>query len=107
MTITNQDIIDQMDRVIAREDEFTAERRYWELLAELKKVEERTGYLLIDQGVNQQDAECVWWDDNDKKTVRYWEAMRSSAINTAQYLALNEYDEDINDLVGYGLYTAA
>ena len=104
MTITNQDIIDQMERAIARENDFTAERRYWELLAELKKVQERTGYLLIDQGVNQQDAECVWWDKNDNKTVRYWEAMRSSAINTAQYLALNEYDEDINDLVGYGLY---
>ena len=90
--------------VRAGEKEFAAERRYWDLLAELKKVQERTGYILIDLGVNQQDAECVWWDDHDDKTVRYWEAMRSSAINTAQYLALNEYNEDINDLVGYGLY---
>jgi len=104
MEMTNQEIIDQMDRCIAREDEFTAERRYWELLAELREVEAKTGYILIDQGVNQQDAECVWWDEHDDKTVRYWDAMRSSAINTAHHLALNEYDEDINDLIGYGLY---
>ena len=104
MTISNQEIIDQMDRVIARSRDFTAERRYWELLAELKEVEGKTGYILIDQGVNQQDAEGVWADDHDDKTVRYWEAMRSSAITTAHNLALNEYDEDINDLIGYGLY---
>ena len=104
MEMTNQDIIDQMDIVIGRENEFTAQRRYWELLSELKKIEDKTGYLLIDRGVNEQDAQCVWEDDDDNKTVRYWEAMRSSAITTAHNLALNEYDEDINDLIGYGLY---
>jgi len=104
MEMTNQDILDQMDRAITREDELTAERRYWELLAEIKEVEGKTGYILIDQGVNQQDAECVWEDEHDDKTVRYWEAMRSSAIITAHNLALNEYDEDINELIGYGLY---
>ena len=104
MTITNQQIIDQMDRVIARSRDLTAERRYWDILAELKKIEGKTGYILIDQGVNEQDAQCVWEDEHDDKTVRYWEAMRASAITTAHNLALNDYDEDINDLIGYGLY---
>ncbi len=74
------------------------ESDYWDLVNEIKAIEDQRGWYLVDTGVHQQDAQPHHGTDE------YWERMCDCAILFAANQCENEYDCSLNDLMGRIVY---